>query len=184
MRVLYILIAILAIRFVLNLSKYIRTKKYHDLYAEWLVVERTSKPVEVRAQVVALLKDAGVTDSYVATVQPVGYGYIATSGNTSVMQNFPNARKDVATITNGMFLQAIGTYRSRMLETFNPLRWIDWLIHLPRYTLSHLGVSADAAITRLAQIIWWVVGGTITLLYVLYKPELESLIENWIKGKS
>jgi hypothetical protein len=179
MRVLYILIAILAIRFILNLSKYIRTKKYHDLYVEWLVVTRSTKPIEMRSQVVGLLKDAGVKDSFVGTVQPMGYGYIGT-GNTSVMDNFPNARQDIATLTNAMFLQALGTYRSRMIDTFNPLRWIEWLIHLPRYTLRYLGVSADGAITKLAQIIWWIVGALVGFSFALYRPEVESMIKGWI----
>lgn len=179
MRVLYILFGILALKFILNLSKYIRTKKYHDLYVEWLVVERSTKAVEMKAQVVGLLRDAGVSDSYVGTAQPMGYGYIAT-GNTSVMDNFPNARDDIATLTNAMFLQALGTYRSRMIDTFNPLRWIEWLIHLPRYMLRYLGVSADGAITKLAQIIWWIVCAVVGFSYALYKPELELLVKGWI----
>jgi len=179
MRLLYILIVILAVRFILNLSKYIRTKRYHDQYLNWLTVNRTPKLIESRAQVIALLKDAGVKDSYVGTVQPMGYGYVGT-GNTLVMDNFPNARQDVANLTNAMFLQALGTYRSRMIDTFNPLRWIEWLIHLPRYTLRYLGVSADGTIIKLAQIVWWIAGVMGGFFYALYKPELESLIKGWI----
>jgi len=180
MRVIYILIGILLVRFILNLSKYLRTNKYHHLYVEWLALERSSKAVEMRAQVVALLKDAGVRDSYVGTVQPMGYGYTAT-GNASVMDNFPNARQDIATLTNAMFLQALGTYRSRMIDTFNPLRWIEWLINLPRYALRYLGVSADGAVIKLAQILWWIVCGIAGFSYALYKPELVTLIKGWIR---
>jgi hypothetical protein len=179
MRVLYILIATLAIRFILNLSRYLRTKKYHDLYVEWLVVKRSTKPVEMRAQVVGLLKDAGVNDSLVGAVQPYGFGYVGTS-NASVMDNFPNAREDIATLTNAMFLQAVGTYRSRMIDTLNPLRWIEWAIFLPRNTLRHLGVSADGVVIKLAQIVWWIIAAMVGFSYALYKPELESLIKGWI----
>lgn len=181
MRALYLLIGILLLKFILNLSRYLRTNKYHRLYLEWLKVKRSTKAVEMRAQVVALLKDAGVSDSLVGTVQPMGYGYIGT-GNVSVMENFPNAREDIATLTNAMFLQALGTYRSRMLDTFNPLRWLEWLINLPRHTLRYLGVSPDAVVIKLAQVIWWITGAVVAFSYALYRSELESLIKGWIRS--
>jgi|SRR5688572_12311463 len=70
MRLLYSLVAILAIRLILNLSKYIRARRYHDEYLSRLTVKRTSKLLEKRAQVVALLKNAGVDDSYVGIAEP------------------------------------------------------------------------------------------------------------------
>jgi hypothetical protein len=179
MRVLYVLIAILAIRFILNLSKYIRTKKYHNLYLVWLVsTNPTPKLHEARAQVVALLKDAGVSDRQVGAVQPVGYGHAQVGA--SVMENFPNGREDIATHTNAMFMEATGTYRSRLWQTFNPLFWIEFLIHLPRYTLRYLGVSADGVVIKFAQILGWIVCGVVGFSYALYEPELESMIRGWI----
>jgi len=181
MRILLIIAVILAVRFILNLSKYLRTKKYHDAYISWLSIERESKIVAARAQVVALLKDASVKDSYVGTVQPAGYGYMATA-NASVMDNFPNAREDFAALTNAMFLQALGTYRSRMLQTFNPLFWIEFLIHLPRYALRYLGVSPDAVVIKLAQIVWWIVCAVFGFLYAIYRPDLEAAIKGIIRN--
>lgn len=179
MRILYIFIGFLSLRFILNLSKYLRTKRYHDLYIEWLSSDRGNKLLEVRAQVIGLLKDAGVTDSYVGFAQPVGFMQIQT-GNASVFANFPNAREDIATHVNSMFLEAIGTYRARMFDTFNPLRWIEWLINLPRFTLQYLGVSADAVVIKLAQIVWWIAGAFVGFAYALYRPEFEALIKGWI----
>ncbi len=86
----------------------------------WLVsTTPTPRLHEARAQVVALLKDAGVNDRQVGAVQPVGYGH-AQVGAASVMENFPNGREDIATHTNAMFMEATGTYRSRLWQTFNP----------------------------------------------------------------
>jgi len=179
MRLVYILIFILAIRFILNLSRYIRAKKYYEQYLSWLAVKRTSKLVESRAQVVRLLKDAGVADNYVGFAQPLGLMQVQT-GNASVFDNFPSAQEDMATLANTMLLQAVGTYRTRMFETFDPLRWIEWAINLPRYALEYLGVSPDRAVIKLAQILWWIGGTIVSLAYALYKPELESVIKGWI----
>jgi hypothetical protein len=180
---LYILIAILAIRLILNLSKYIRAKRYYDEYLKWLGVHRTSKLLEKRAQVVALLKDAGVDDSYVGFAQPVGFMQIQT-GNASVFDNFPSAREDIATIANTMLLQAIGTFRSRIWQTFNPLFWIEFLIYLPRHAFKYLGVSPDGVVVKLAQIVWWIACAVFSFLYALYKPELELLIKTWLRSRS
>lgn len=179
MRLLYILIVILAIRLILNLSRYIRAKRYYNEYLNWLTVKRTSKLLEKRAQVVALLKDAGVADSYIGFAEPLGMMQVQT-GNASVFDNFPNAREDMASIMNTMLLQAIGTFRARIWQTFNPLFWIEFLINLPRHTLSYLGVSPNAVVVKLAQLGWWLVGAVLGFLYALYKPELESLIRAWL----
>src|SRR5688572_454058 len=116
MRLLYILIVILAIRLILNLSRYIRAKLYYNEYMSWLTVKRTSKLLEKRAQVIALLKDADVNDSYIGFAEPLGLMRVQT-GNASVFDNFPNAREDMASIMNTMLLQAIGTFRSRVWQT-------------------------------------------------------------------
>jgi len=139
----------------------------------WLTVKRTPKMLEKRAQVVALLKDAGVVDSYIGFAEPVGFMHVQT-GNVSVLDNFPSAREDMATIINTMFLQAIGTFRSRIWQTFNPIFWIEFLINLPRHTLKYLGVSPDAVVVKLAQLIWWIACAVFGFLYALYKPELEA----------
>lgn len=180
MQIIYILIALLALKFVINLSKFIRVKRYHKKYVEWLAT-KDEKLFESRAQVKRLLKEAGVQDSYVGVAEPIGYMQIRTA-NISVMDNFPNRRVDLVSITKGMFLEATGTYRSRMLETFNPLYWLEAAINLPKQILTYLGVSPESVVTKIAQLMWWFFGAAFGLVYAVYKTELEAIIRTWISN--
>ena len=177
-RLLYVLVCLLLLKFVINLVKYFRTRWYLSRYIKWLS-STDAKLLESKAQVVHLLKDAGVEDSYVGVAQPVGWGYLQTS-NASVFANFPNERKDFAQVMHSMFREAIGTYRARMIETFNPLYWLEWLINLPREVLGYLGVPAESVLVKILQIVWWAVGAILSLLYVLYKAEIRTFIERWL----
>lgn len=136
---------------------------------------------ESRAQVVRLFKGDGVKDSHVSVANHIGYGRLSIK-EASVFDNFPNAREDFAYPTLAMFREAIGTYRSRMLEAFSPLYWLETLIHLPREVLGYLGVSAESVFVKAAQIVWWVMGTLLSLLFVLYRPEIRTVISGWLEN--
>lgn len=127
--------------------------------------------VEYRAEVVTLLKHAGIKDSHVANVQLAGYGMVSTS-HVSVFDNFPNGRQDMGTITIRMFLIARGVYRERMWSTFNPLAWLDGGVNMPRIVLGYLGVSAESLATKILQILWWALTVTVGGLYAFFRPQL------------
>lgn len=55
--------------------------------------------------------------------------------------------------------------------------WIEALIYLPREVLGYLGVSAESAFVKVAQIIWWITTTLLGLLLILYRPELRAFIE-------
>ncbi len=178
MTLLVVAACLLLLKFVLNLSKYLRTRWFHWRYKKWLS-SHNMKLRESKAQVVKLFRDAGVKDSYVSVANPIGYGQLSVK-EASVFDNFPNARKDFAHPILGMFREAIGTYRARMLETFSPFYWLDTLILLPREVLGYLGVPAENVVVKIGQVVWWVAGLLLTTLLALYRPELRALIERWL----
>lgn len=168
---------LLLLKFVLNLSKYLRTRWYQWRYRKWLS-SQGMKLRESRAQVVKLFKEAGVKDSYVSVANEIGYGKLSIK-EASVFDNFPNSREDFAYAILAMFREAVGTYRARMLETFSPLYWIEAIINLPREVLGYLGVPAESVVVKILQILWWIAGLALTTLLALYRPELKTFIESW-----
>lgn len=112
-------------------------------------------------------------------MEPLGYVYVRTGG-ASIFQNFPNAREDYAHSVVRMFHQATGVYRSRMIETFNPLYWIEAVINLPKQLLNYLGLPSESIVIKIAQLMWWIAGAVFGFVYALYRPELEAVIKNWL----
>jgi hypothetical protein len=175
---LYLFLAIALFKLLVNFSRYIKCKHYLNKYLDWLI-DHTSEMVGHKSQVIKLFQDAGVEDSYRVVVEPLGFRQIQTA-KVSVWANFPNSEEYFAVLTTRMFHQAIGAYRSRVLETFNPLYWIEFVINLPRQALSYLGVSPESATIKIAQLAYWVVGAVFGFLFALYKPEIEKLVRDWI----
>lgn len=182
MSLLYVLAGLLLLKFVLNLSRYAQTKWHLSRYMKWLSESDStldSKLLESKAQVVRLLKEAEVADSRLSVTQPIGYGHISAH-QASVLNSFPSDRADFANVMHRNFRQAIGTYRSRMIEAFNPLYWIETIIYLPREALRYLGVSSESGIVKVLQLIWWIIGSVVAILWVVFRPEIGAMIRDWL----
>jgi hypothetical protein len=174
---LYVLAALLLLKFIVNLVRLLRTKWYLRRYKRWHS-SRDEKFLESKSQVVQLLRDAGVHDGRISVSQPVGYGHLQVT-QASVLNNFPSLDSDMSTAAQRLMREAIGTYRARMWETFNPLYWTESLIYLPREVLGYLGVPAESVFVKALQLVWWVIATLLNLLLVLYRPELRAFMESW-----
>lgn len=168
---------LLLLKFVLNLVRYLRTKRYLAKYKKWHA-SRDEKFLESKAQVVKLVRDAGVDDQHISVSQHVGYGNLQVT-QASVLDNFPHLSQDMSTAAQRLLREAIGTYRARMLETFNPLYWLETLVYLPRELLSYLGVPAESLFIKVLQVFWWILGLMTTTALALFRPELRAFIERW-----
>ncbi len=173
-----VIVSLLLLKFVLNLARFVRMKRYLEKYKKWHST-RDEKFLESKSQVVRLVRDAGVSDQRISVSEHVGYGNLRVT-EASVMDNFPHLSQDMSSAAQRLMREAIGTYRARMRETFNPLYWIEYLVYLPREVLDYLGVPAESIFVKVLQIVWWAIGTILSLLYVVYRPEIRVLIERWI----
>jgi hypothetical protein len=108
----------------------------------------------------------------VPVVEPVGFGYIQT-GNAPVFTNLTNKRKDIALHVIDLFYRAKGVYKDRMLEAFNPLFWIMFLVNLPENLFSYLGFPTENVFSRIIQLFYWVAVTVIGLILVTYETEIS-----------
>lgn len=163
-----------------NLFCFLRIKALDKKHILWLSQQGCSDFQTYKSECLRLLKSAGVKDASIPTTQPMGYGQFA-SFSSSVFLNFPTRIQVYAGAVMGMFDEAIGEYRRRIFETFNPLYWIDCILFLPRNLLDYLGLDNDKAVYKLLNIIlsavWWLVGIALTL----FNDEVKSVIINLTK---
>jgi len=168
---------ILAIRFLINLSRYLQCWNYLEEYKQY-IEGGGWKIVENSLQIIKLFQDAGVEDTTVSHIEEIGYGHLQ-SFRPSVFRNISNKREDIVRHVLAMFHQAMGSYRSRMYETINPIFWIESLIFLPRQLLKYLGVSPESLPSKILQVIYWVLG----VLVGVYETELGTLLKDWISKR-
>jgi hypothetical protein len=176
---LILVLIVILLKIAINLSKWLRCARYRRRYVNSLGTDDRALR-EARSQVTALVKGAGLTDAVVPFVEFIGYGQLS-HGNASVLANFPSALDGHVQSTIRMLDDAIGVYRTRALEALNPLFWIEFVIKLPQNALSYLGVPPEALITRILQVLYWILCLIAGLLHSVLKPDMEHLVGSWIE---
>ena len=172
MKFLLIFLFILILRSLINAVRYLQTKDYLDQYFEWLR-DKTWNYIEKRAKAISLLHNANIKDLRVENVELAGYGLVSTS-TISVFDNFPHDRKDIASAMIKKFHEAMGVYKQRIWESFSPLFWIQWLIYLPRNIFRYLDLNPERIIIKIVQIVYWILGLLISLIWILYHEEITT----------
>lgn len=176
----FYLLLILFYKVLTNSINLYQTKKLCNEYIRWLY-DRSNydKVAQKKYLFKELVKKANIVDVHLPTTQPMGYGKIA-SFKASVAENFPSCFADFATVTNDMFYEMEGIFKSRIREAFNPLYWINLIIYLPKNLLEYFGLSSDNAGSKLLQLIWWLIGIAGTVLIELYPDYLRQLIGSYL----
>lgn len=171
-----VFVAIVIAKFALNLSKYIQCRRYLKLYLAW-VENPTWNMVQHRSQVLKLLNNAETRDFQAISHRVVGPELLRMTA--SVKESFPN--KVHASENVHILHEAIGTYRSRFTEAFNPLYWIECAVFLPRTVLTYLGIAADSVPARFSQIVWWGINLIFTIwITFMYESQISSGVNNFI----
>lgn len=179
LKLMYFFLGYGLIKLLINASKYYKCKHYLNKYIEWL-----SNPdwelSEHKFHVIKLFKDAGLEDSTIQFVTPLGMSHVA-SGNAWVFAQFPSySSEEIIAKTRGYFHEAIGVYRSRAREVFNPIYWIEFIIYLPKHIFNYLDVPPECVITKIGQLIYWLIVTSSSIFYALYTTEINALIREWL----
>lgn len=127
-------------------------QKQHSDESEyaWLV-QRTS-------EFHRLIKEAGVPDSSVAYVEPLGLGQLVR-GHASASDNWLAIRAETIGWTYRAIQQAAGVYMDRRMQSLNPLHWLLMLVTLPQHLISYIGFRGDSSLGRFLNVVWTVLLG-------------------------
>lgn len=174
MKFLYILLALILFKLLLNISQYIKAKLFYTGYLKW-VKSPNENFKTYKESIKKLFKVAGIKDNSVPHVQPVGFGFVQTN-SASVMDNMFVLRKDIVQLMFENFQSAIGVYRSRIFETFSPLYWIECIIFLPEKLFQYLGADSDKLFVKIFQIIWWILAP----VSIVFRNSLLSFIKHML----
>ena len=161
----------------INFFKYQACKKYKNSYLKNLR-DPEWEFWEIQPQIVKLFKDAGIEDSYVTVVKPVGYNQLSTNTGVSVMSNIGNNREDVVGMTQAMFHKSIGIYRNRMFDAINPIYWVEFVIYLPKNIFQYVGASPESTLVKSVQIIYWFVAGIFGFLFGVFGDEINKYVKD------
>ncbi len=169
---------ICAIRILSNAYKYYRCSKLMTCYLAWLESNYPDEDIfQTKYEVTKLL--SVTPDKGLALTLPTGLGQGYTA-NHSTLFSYPNRNHPFATATYEMFAESKGVYKTKVLETFNPLFWIDLIVWLPRKFLSYLGINESSFASRLLMILLQAIYWLCSLIAITFKEDIQSLLLTFI----
>lgn len=154
---------------------YYRLSKIYNSYVSWLTNHSSTNVARNRSVLKKLITHAGVSNPSLPTVEPMGWGQLA-SYKINVLDNFPSNREDIAIITFRTIQDALGVYENRIWASINPFSWVRALVFLPQSIIGYLGLSTDTVLTKLLQLAWWAVCSAFALVKVLYADKMNQII--------
>lgn len=179
-KLLILFLVIFLYKLMTNILNYFKSKKFNRGYILWLATDGNKNFGTYKREIITLFKKANIEDATLPHVQPMGYGKIATH-TISVLHNFPTRHTNQASITLCMFEEAIGTFRTRIKECFNPLYWIEQAIFMPKNLLIYMNLDIEKSAFKIVNVllsgIWWI----ILSYFSLYNNQIKDFIINFLK---
>lgn len=172
----FLLLLLIPLFFLIDSAySYYKLNKIYDSYFEWLKGHSSTRVARKRSALKKLIAHAGVSNPSLPTVEPMGWGQLA-SFKIDVLENFPSNREDITQVTCRVIQDALGVYKDRMWSAINPLSWIQTFVFLPQSIIGYLGLSTDTVLTKLLQLIWWALCSAFALAKVFYADKINQII--------
>ena len=142
-----------------------RTRTMHKLHDEYVrelaMPEGEGNPswtfVKKTSEITGLFKRAGIQDSVITRLEPLGYGKVMPQ-EMSVFKNLSNDDSEVQTNIRHFFHEAEGVYQKRISESINVFYWIETILFLPARLAQYAGAPVGSWITRTANVVGWLIG--------------------------
>lgn len=159
-KIIAVVILLLVYKLALNITRILFVRKFQDDYLEWLNNPSAGSSLVSRVpKLKSLVKDADITEVYVPHVQHMGYGQ-AASFKANLLDAIPTSQVDHLSLIISILNKTLGVFQQRIFDTINPLYWITSVLFLPKSIMQYLGVNPDSVITKLLQLVWWLIAPT------------------------
>lgn len=146
-------------------------------YYEYIGGKQEYEFLQYKPQIISLFKEAGVKNFSFTHIEQISY----SSGLRYDLDGFDNLnsiRSDVVSNIKSKFEETIGIFRHNMLQSFNPLYWVEFIVKFPAKLISFLDLSPPKSVISIVQLLFWTAG----LLTFLDKFNLID-ISSWFSSK-
>lgn len=122
-----------------------------------------------------LFSKAGQENESFHQMVPMGFGKGYTATYT-LFDNMDLKNEYIINRLNLIFPETETIFNNRILESFNPIYWIELLIYLPRNIFSYIGFDPKSVYIRILQVFYWALSGISTYL-------LNEYLKLWLPFK-
>jgi hypothetical protein len=183
----FLFLAIILIKFLLNISKYFYLKKVikkHNIFLDGELAKEDEQKKregieagnwiqENQIEIKNVVSKTGLHDQKKSYMQSLGLGY-AQQQNVSALDNILFLNADIMELAREIINRAKGFYKVQALKSFNPLFWIEFFVFLPKELLEYFGINEEAKvgsiIIKIFQVFYWIAS-----IFFMYQAYLKSV---------
>lgn len=169
--IIIVVISVIIIKAILNGYKLSRVcvleKDYKDYLAALQNQTATWDFHEKVPEIRELLIKAGQGSSQIPDVVNLDVGVVQVTRD--IFDNMTANDTRVASFMLSAFRQAIGVYKKRLKDSFNPFYWLEYMIFLPQNIINYIlgGEAIPNWLIRLVNMIYWIVGGVSAVIKII-----------------
>jgi hypothetical protein len=156
-----IFIGIMLIRLLLYMDKMIRLTKYQKKYYQFLS-DHNQDFVRHKRQIIQLFNEAGLPDPVISRIEPAGYSQLKTY-SISGFENITVIDNEIIGHMRPKFQEGIGVFKHRMIQSINPIFWIEFIVKFPEMMFKYVGVLPENILVKIINILYWIVLGLLGL---------------------
>ena len=179
LKIIVVFVCIVLFKATLNIYNYFTLKRYQRIYFDWHKNHIVPFP-RYAEQTVKLLENAGLKDGAMSiTEYHLGQPYLHSG--VSIFKSICSGNGSIVHEICLCFEKALGVYRTRIFESFNPIFWINLIVFAPKHLLNYFGAdmekSTSKALNVILTFIWWL----ITISFSIFKEDIFTIIISFLQ---
>lgn len=95
-----------------------------------------------------------MTFFFIGSLKPTMRARVAD--NVSGFDNINSRREDVVLPFQIRFQEAIGIFKLRLHQSYDPVFWVDFILKLPEKLISYFNLPISTSIMNIIQVIYWI----------------------------
>jgi hypothetical protein len=154
--------------------------KHHSINAifkEYIlyIAKKDNSFIEMKNSAISLLKEAGLKNfSFPYISYPTPYHF--QKNDLDGFENLQYGEEKFVGTVNLKFLEAIGIFKARMKQSYNPFYWLEFILKLSEKTMFYLSPSINESFVKVIQIFYWLV----SILFGLNAAKIIDIAQ-WFK---
>jgi hypothetical protein len=139
---------------------YYRNKLHsiNAIFKEYIlyIAKKDNSFIEKKNSAISLLKEAGLKNfSFPYISYPTPYHF--QKNDLDGFENLQYGEADFVGTVQLKFQEAIGVFKSKMNQSYNPYFWLEFMLKLPEKTLLYLSPTVNESFIKVIQVFYWLV---------------------------
>lgn len=148
----------------------------HNEFSIFVSSGNSTEILEYTHEIRVLFSIAKIQDRSISFMEPIGLGY-GRERKINFLENMFVLNSEITPAVNQFFIEAKGYFKYHMLQSINPLYWIDVVVFLPKYFIRFLNMDENRKYARFLTVAYWL----LTFIIFIYEEEIRQIFRKFLE---